>query len=65
MKANFPIRLVGSVAGKDEARYATGISDSGAEKLGGKGDFLLVQRSEATRFQAAWISDEEMKGIYT
>jgi S-DNA-T family DNA segregation ATPase FtsK/SpoIIIE len=65
MKANFPIRLVGSVAGKDEARYATGVSDSGAEKLGGKGDFLLVQRSEATRFQAAWISDEEMKGIYT
>ncbi|MFN3335539.1 MAG: DNA translocase FtsK, partial [Caldilinea sp.] len=46
MKANFPVRLVGAVAGRDEARYATGISDSGAEKLEGRGDFLLVARGE-------------------
>jgi S-DNA-T family DNA segregation ATPase FtsK/SpoIIIE len=37
MKANFPVRLVGAVASRDEARYASGITDSGAEKLEGKG----------------------------
>jgi S-DNA-T family DNA segregation ATPase FtsK/SpoIIIE len=41
MKANFPVRLVGAVASRDEARHATGIADSGAEKLAGRGDFLL------------------------
>ena len=60
MKANFPVRLVGAVNGKDEARYATGISDSGAEKLNGKGDFLLVAKGETVRFQAAWLGPEEM-----
>ncbi|MFN8440508.1 MAG: DNA translocase FtsK [Caldilineaceae bacterium] len=63
MKANFPVRLVGAVAGKDEARYATGISDSGAEKLEGKGDFLLVIRSEVVRFQSAWIGPTDLKGV--
>lgn len=54
MKANFPVRLVGAVASRDEARYATGIPHSGAEKLAGQGDFLLIARGEAVRFQAAW-----------
>ena len=63
MKANFPVRLVGSVAGKDEARYATGISDSGADKLEGKGDFLLVAKSEVTRFQAAWLGPKDLNLI--
>ncbi len=61
--ANFPIRLVGSVASKDEARYATGISDSGAEKLRGKGDFLLIAKSESIRFQAAWVGEEDIQEI--
>lgn len=63
MKANFPVRLVGAVAGKDEARYATGIADSGAEKLEGKGDFLLVIKGETVRFQAAWIGPEDLLEI--
>lgn len=63
IKANFPVRLVGSVASRDEARYASGISDSGAETLEGKGDFLLVTRGEATRFQAAWIGETELQGL--
>jgi S-DNA-T family DNA segregation ATPase FtsK/SpoIIIE len=63
IKANFPVRLVGSVASRDEARYASGISDSGAETLEGKGDFLLITRGEATRFQAAWISEAELQGL--
>lgn len=61
--ANFPVRLVGAVASKDEARYATGISDSGADKLRGKGDFLLIAKSESIRFQAAWVSDAEIRAI--
>lgn len=63
MKANFPVRLVGAVASKDEARYATGISDSGAEKLEGKGDFLLVAKGESIRFQAAWLGLDDIERI--
>ena len=63
MKANFPVRLVGAVAGRDEARYATGIKESGAEKLAGKGDFLLVAKGETIRFQAAWLSGDECRRV--
>ena len=63
MKANFPVRLVGAVASKDEARYATGVTDSGAEKLEGKGDFLLVAKGDTLRFQAAWIGREDFDCI--
>ncbi|MBK8049396.1 MAG: DNA translocase FtsK [Anaerolineales bacterium] len=58
VKANFPVRLVGAVASRDEARYAAGMADSGAEQLQGKGDFLLVVRGEAIRFQAAWLDEQ-------
>lgn len=64
MTANFPVRLVGSVASKDEARYATGFADSGAEKLEGKGDFLLVTKSQPTRFQAAWMGPKALQTIH-
>ena len=60
MKANFPVRLVGAVAGADEARYASGISNSGADKLAGKGDFILVARSSVLRFQAAWLGPQDL-----
>ena len=63
MKANFPIRLVGAVASKDEARYASGITDSGAEKLEGKGDFLLVSKGDTVRFQAAWIGSTDFRQV--
>ena len=63
IKANFPVRLVGAVASRDEARYAAGIPDSGAEKLEGHGDFLLVARGEVTRFQAAWLGGTELAWI--
>jgi S-DNA-T family DNA segregation ATPase FtsK/SpoIIIE len=63
MKANFPVRLVGAVASKDEARYATGITDSGAEKLEGKGDFMLVAKGEIQRFQAAWLGGNDVQTI--
>ncbi len=63
MKANFPVRLVGAVAGRDEARYATGITDSGAEKLEGKGDFLLIAKGESVRFQAAWLGPDDLDHV--
>jgi S-DNA-T family DNA segregation ATPase FtsK/SpoIIIE len=63
VKANFPVRLVGSVASRDEARYATGLSDSGAEKLEGKGDFLLVAKGEVIRFQSAWLGPQDLKQV--
>jgi S-DNA-T family DNA segregation ATPase FtsK/SpoIIIE len=63
IKANFPVRLVGSVASRDEARHASGIAESGAETLEGKGDFLLIMRGEATRFQAAWVSEAELQQL--
>ena len=63
MKANFPVRLVGAVASKDEARYAAGVPDSGAEKLEGRGDFLLVAQGDVLRFQAAWIGPKDLASV--
>jgi S-DNA-T family DNA segregation ATPase FtsK/SpoIIIE len=63
MRANFPVRLVGAVASRDEARYATGIADSGADRLEGKGDFLLVSHGDTIRFQSAWVSEAEITAL--
>ncbi len=63
MKANFPVRLVGAVVSKDEARFAAGVPDSGAEKLDGRGDFLLVARAQVIRFQAAWLGPQDMEQV--
>lgn len=58
-KANFPARIVGSVTSPEEARTAAGISGTGAERLQGRGDFLLVHKGQVTRFAAAYVSPEE------
>lgn len=63
VKANFPVRIVGAVSGKDEARYASGVPDSGAESLAGRGDFLLVARGDLIRFQAGWLPPEELEQL--
>ncbi len=55
LKANFPVRLVGRVGSVEDARVASGQSGTGAEKLLGRGDFLVVASGHTTRFQAAWI----------
>ena len=62
-RSNFPVRLVGSVASPDDAKVAAGIAGTGAEKLLGRGDFLLVAKGHVTRFQAAYINDQEIKQI--
>lgn len=58
LKANFPVRLVGAVTSPEDAKVATGIAGSGAEKLLGRGDFLLVSRGQVRRFQAALATPE-------
>ncbi|MBN1994776.1 MAG: DNA translocase FtsK [Anaerolineae bacterium] len=62
-RSNFPVRLVGSVVSADDARLAAGIPGTGAEKLLGRGDFLLVAKGQVTRFQAAHVSETEIKQV--
>lgn len=64
VKANFPVRLVGRVASTDDARVAAGIGGSGAEKLVGRGDFVLVAGGQTIRFQAAYIKPEEIVALF-
>jgi S-DNA-T family DNA segregation ATPase FtsK/SpoIIIE len=62
-KANFPVRLIGAVTSAEEARLAAGVSDTGAERLQGRGDFLLVLKGRTTRFSAAFISVAEAANV--
>jgi S-DNA-T family DNA segregation ATPase FtsK/SpoIIIE len=57
--ANFPVRLVGKVTSAHEALIASGIAKSGAEKLSGRGDFLLIANGEKTRVQIAYLPRAE------
>jgi DNA segregation ATPase FtsK/SpoIIIE, S-DNA-T family len=61
VKANFPVRLVGSVTTPEDAKVATGLARTGAEKLLGRGDFLAVARGEMTRFQVAYVAESEVR----
>jgi len=63
IKANFPVRLVGRVTSVEDARVATGMSGSGAERLAGRGDFIAVSGAGFTRFQAAYIESGEMNEL--
>jgi S-DNA-T family DNA segregation ATPase FtsK/SpoIIIE len=63
VKSNFPVRLVGSVASPEDAKVATGIARTGAERLLGQGDFLVVAKGEVTRMQAAYVEVRELKQI--
>lgn len=62
-KANFPVRLVGSVTSADDARVAAGISGTGAESLLGRGDFICIAKGQQIRFQAAYASDGEIRRL--
>lgn len=62
-KSNFPVRLVGSVTSPEDARVATGLKQTGAEQLLGRGDFLLVTKGQVQRFQAAYISPTDIRQL--
>jgi S-DNA-T family DNA segregation ATPase FtsK/SpoIIIE len=63
LKANFPVRLVGRVVSADEARVAAGIGGTGAERLSSAGDFVAVAGGQVTRFQAAYLSEQEIHAM--
>jgi S-DNA-T family DNA segregation ATPase FtsK/SpoIIIE len=54
------VRLVGAVASADDARVAAGVAGTGAEKLLGRGDFLLVAKGDVVRFQAAYAGEADI-----
>jgi S-DNA-T family DNA segregation ATPase FtsK/SpoIIIE len=63
VKANFPVRLVGSVVSPEDAKVASGIAGSNAERLLGRGDFLLIAKGQVVRFQAAYADSRELAGL--
>jgi len=63
IKSNFPVRIVGSVPDASDAAVATGISGTGAERLLGRGDFLVVAKGQVARMQAAYISEAEIAEV--
>ena len=63
VKANFPVRLVGRVTSAEDARVAAGLPGTGAERLSGRGDFLLVASGEVTRIQAAYVGESEIRKV--
>ncbi len=63
IKANFPVRLVGKVISATDARVASGWSGTGAERLLGRGDFVAVAEGRVIRFQAAYVTPDEIQGV--
>jgi DNA segregation ATPase FtsK/SpoIIIE, S-DNA-T family len=56
LKANLPLRLIGRVVSAEDARIASGMPGTGAERLSGAGDFLACTGGRTIRFQAAMPS---------
>jgi len=63
VKSNFPVRVVGSVTCPEDAKVATGIAGTGAERLLGRGDFLLVAKGQVIRFQGAQIPRQDVASL--
>lgn len=63
IKANIPSRLAFSVASQTDSRVI--IDGSGAEKLVGMGDMLVVTAKEPRpqRIQGAWVREEEVHAV--
>lgn len=57
IKRNLTTRLVGKTDSADSARVATGIGGTGAERLIGAGDFLLVQPDGVRRLTTALLTE--------
>lgn len=63
VKSNFPVRLVGAVASPEDAKVATGLAATGAERLLGQGDFVVVAHGQVSRLQAAFLSEGETREL--
>jgi S-DNA-T family DNA segregation ATPase FtsK/SpoIIIE len=63
VKANFPVRVVGKVGSAEDARVAAGVAGTGAERLGGRGEFILVAQGQAVRLQAAFLPEPDIAQV--
>jgi S-DNA-T family DNA segregation ATPase FtsK/SpoIIIE len=63
VKSNFPVRIVGSVVSPEDAKVASGLAGTGAERLLGRGDFLVVANGQVVRLQGAYISIPEIREL--
>ena len=63
IKANFPTRIAFSVVTNTDSRVI--LDSSGAERLTGMGDGLLLNAGKLTRFQGIYVPDDEMKPVVT
>jgi S-DNA-T family DNA segregation ATPase FtsK/SpoIIIE len=63
IKANIPSRLAFKVSSLADSRVI--LDQSGAEKLVGKGDMLLLaaSSSQSRRIQGCWVSEEEVRKV--
>lgn len=61
--SNLPARLVGRVVKAEDARIATGRGGTGAERLGGRGDFIAVVGDRQLRFQAAYLDPADLPAL--
>jgi DNA segregation ATPase FtsK/SpoIIIE, S-DNA-T family len=60
VKSNFPTKVVGKVASAQDALVASGMPGTGAERLGGRGEFIVVAAGQMTRVQGAHVSESEI-----
>jgi DNA segregation ATPase FtsK/SpoIIIE-like protein len=63
LKRNVTTRLCGKVDSADAATNALGIKDSGAETLGGYGDFLLRDTDNLSRLTVAHIQPKHIEQL--
>jgi DNA segregation ATPase FtsK/SpoIIIE-like protein len=64
IKRQLSVRLVGRVDSSDAAYVATGQKGTGAEKLAGAGDFLLIQPGDDTRrLTVAHLGDDDIAAL--
>jgi DNA segregation ATPase FtsK/SpoIIIE-like protein len=63
LKRNVTTRLCGKVDSADAATNALGIKDSGAETLGGYGDFLLKNADNLSRLTVAKIEKKHIEQL--